>query len=51
MFLTTNAICETRHSHHSTIAQMLNNTVWAIFLIAFMSVVAAVSVGLLIIGV
>ena len=46
MFLATNAICKTRHTRQarqSTIKQMLDKTVRAILLIAFMSVVAACS--------
>ena len=46
MFRATNAICGTRHTRHaqqSTIAQILNKAVWAIFLVAFMSVIAACS--------
>ena len=43
MFLETNAICKMRHTRQSTIKQMLDKTVRAILLIAFMSVVAACS--------
>ncbi|MDC0992996.1 hypothetical protein OAS14_01400 [Alphaproteobacteria bacterium] len=41
MFLATNAICKTRQARQSTIKQMLDKAVWAILLIAVMSVVAA----------
>ena len=43
MSLATNAICETRNAHQSTIAQSLDKVVRTILLIAFTSVVTACS--------